>query len=80
MAITFGKHIRASDISCPCKGCEDRSVSCHAECVRYKEYRETVTAAKKAERQKTGGDSMVTAYKIVAMRRIRKAQGLDRRK
>ena len=25
---------------CPCKGCKERKVSCHAKCVAYKEWKE----------------------------------------
>ena len=26
-------------MKCPCKGCEDRTITCHGNCERYKEYK-----------------------------------------
>ena len=38
---------------CPCKGCEDRHVGCHASCGKYAEYRvQFDEAAKDKERQR----------------------------
>ena len=32
---------------CPCHGCEERQVGCHAKCARYEEYRTAYEVIKK---------------------------------
>lgn len=46
--------ISPSNSSCPCKGCDDRTITCHSFCGRYKEWKahiDEVNAQKQIERE-----------------------------
>ena len=36
---------------CPCKGCENRSIYCHSECVEYTRWRDNLDQLKKKDKQ-----------------------------
>lgn len=38
-------------VTAPCKGCTDRSVTCHSSCERYKQYKQELENAKTEERK-----------------------------
>ena len=60
-------------MNCPCLGCEDRAINCHAWCVDYKmfqEERELIINAKKEENMRTG----VLLEAIGRMQRFRRGR------
>lgn len=58
-----------SAIKCPCKGCENRTPTCHSSCDGYKEYRQKLDEVKKAK-----GADVYTSYIINAICRRKKAK------
>ncbi len=57
---------------CPCKGCQDRSVGCHAKCDSYKEWKREVDDIRvKKQEAKLLNDALHPKKKIVTKRRKR---------
>ena len=63
---------RGSITKCPCKGCEDRTVTCHGACGKYQAWKKTETE-KRAEinRIKGSKNTMSDAKKRAIWRKMR---------
>lgn len=44
---------------CPCKGCENRSIYCHSECIEYTRWRDNLDQLKKKDKQNQDAASYV---------------------
>jgi hypothetical protein len=63
---------RRSITPCPCKDCEDRTVTCHGVCGRYQEWKKTETEKKEEINRMNGSkDTMSDAKKRAIWRKLR---------
>lgn len=53
---------------CPCKGCENRSIYCHGECVEYTRWRDNLDQLKRKDKQ----NQDATSYVIESINRKRR--------
>lgn len=64
-----------SKLSAPCKDCEDRHEGCHAECERYKVYKNEREAAKKWLKEQSDADGVGCERGIRLRERMRRKKG-----
>ena len=67
-----GKQMKYKDVGCPCYGCEDRCVNCHASCEEYKIYEKTKHEMNELRIQRNKGESMMYAIRERNLRRADK--------
>lgn len=62
--------------SCPCKGCQNRTIYCHAECISYTEWRDALDEYN--QRQRPNEDAVGYTVEMIRKKR-RQANVLKRR-
>lgn len=61
---------------CPCKGCENRSIYCHGECIEYTRWRDNLDQFN----EKNRADKDITGYQVDQIRKYSKQTNHLRRK
>lgn len=61
-------------MTAPCLGCKDRCVGCHADCDRYKEFREQMDAVLEARAQIKAQEAVFHDAVNKTCRRIRRTR------
>lgn len=59
-----------SKINSPCKGCKNRYVGCHSDCIEYLDYKRKIEMVK----EKNEGEVDIGIYKVKTIRRIKRVK------